>query len=149
MTPAHARGVVIDHVPSILLAALWLGSSLVAIGVPYVVWGRRRVLRTQEVFACRIRPTGPLEGAPWSRTKRRARWVQGVLLVHRGPTLNRCDALPVASVTGPIVAQRVRGLGTRPVRLRLHLDDGRLLDLVARNADVTSAIGPFVVASLR
>jgi hypothetical protein len=134
---------------SILLAALWLGSSLVVVGVPYVVWGRRRVLRTQGVFACRIRPTGPLEGAAWSRRKRHARWVRGVLLVHRGPTLSRCDALAVASVTGPVVGQRVRGLGTRPVRLRLHLDDGRLFDLVARNVDVTSAIGPFVVASLR
>jgi hypothetical protein len=134
---------------SILLGALLLGSALVAVGVPYAVWSRRRLLRTHGVFACRIRPTGPLEGAPWSRLKRHAHWVHGVLLVHRGPTLARCVALPVASVTGPVVAHRVRGLGRRPVRLRLLLDDGRLFDLAARNVDVASAIGPFVVASLR
>jgi len=34
------------------------------------------------------------------------------------------------------------------VWLRLYLDDGRLIDLAARNGDVTLAIGPFMAASL-
>jgi len=72
-----------------------------------------------------------------------------VLVVHRGPTLRRCDVLAVASVTGPVVATAVKRLGERPVWLRLHLDDGRQTDLAVRNADVTSAIEPFVVASMR
>jgi hypothetical protein len=32
--------------------------------------------------------------------------------------------------------------------LRLHLDEGRLLDLVANGDDVSLAIGPFVAASM-
>jgi hypothetical protein len=34
------------------------------------------------------------------------------------------------------------------VLLRLHLDDGRLIDLTARNRDVTLAAGRFITASL-
>jgi hypothetical protein len=33
--------------------------------------------------------------------------------------------------------------------LRLHVDDGRLYDVVIRNGDMAAAIGPFGVASLR
>ena len=133
----------------VLAIAVGLGSWLVLVGVPYAAWSRRQVRRSPGVFACRLRPTGPLEGARWPRRKRHARWVHDVLLVHRGAALARYDAYPVANVTGPIVGAPVRGMGERPVRLRLHLDDGRLFDMAAHNSDVDSAIGPFVVASLK
>jgi hypothetical protein len=54
----------------------------------------------------------------------------------------------VSNVIGPVVSVTVEGLGERPVWLRLHLDDGRLVDLAVRNGDVSWALGPFVVASL-
>lgn len=63
-------------------------------------------------------------------------------------TSPRCEALAVSNVIGPVVSVTVEGLGERPVWLRLHLDDGRLVDLAVRNGDVSWALGPFVVASL-
>jgi hypothetical protein len=55
----------------------------------------------------------------------------------------------VANATGPVENVSVRRMGSRPVQLRLHLDDGHMFDVVVRRADAASAIGPFVVASLR
>jgi hypothetical protein len=75
--------------------------------------------------------------------------VHDVLLVHRGVTLVRCEPLPVTNATGPVRVSGVRGLGDRPVQLRLHLDDGRVFDIVVRGGDATAVVGPFVVASLK
>ena len=132
----------------VLLAALTLGLWLAAAALLFTFWSRRRVRRTPGVFRCRLRAAGPICESRWSRTKRHACWVHDVLLVLRGPTLTRCEALPVSNVTGPVVSVTVTGLGERPVWLRLHLDDGRLIDLAARKGDVASATGPFVAASL-
>jgi hypothetical protein len=123
---------------------VWLaiGALLVSLS-----WRRRR-RRTPGVFPCRVRAAGPTSETHWSRRKRYGRWVHDVLLIYRGATLTRCEALAVSTVTGPVVPATVKGLGERPVWLRLHLDDGRLMDIAAPNGDVGSAIGPFVVASL-
>jgi hypothetical protein len=122
---------------------------VVAVVVPsYALWARRRLRRSPGVFRCRLRVVGPLGSGAWGRSRRTARWVHDVLLVHRGPTLRRCEVLAVAGVTGPTVGIDVRRLGERPVGLRLLLDDGRLYDLAVRNADNVVAAGPFVVASL-
>jgi uncharacterized protein involved in type VI secretion and phage assembly len=48
----------------------------------------------------------------------------------------------VANVKGPIIGAPMKNMGERPVRLRLQLDDGRLFEIAARNADITSATGP-------
>lgn len=133
----------------ILLAVLGVPLWLVAVAVLVMVRSRRRLRRTPGVFACRLRPAGPTEAAAWPRSKRYAYWVHDVLLVHRGPALKRYEALPVASVAGPVEATTAKRLGDRPMWLRLHLDDGRLIDLVARNHDVSPATGPFVTASMR
>lgn len=129
-----------------LLAAI-VGALLGAL--LYVIWSRRRLRRQPGVFACRVRPGGPLEGSDWQRTKRYGTWVHDVLIVHKGPCLTRYEALPVATLTGPITSLGVKGLGERPVWVRLHLDDGRLIDVAARNGDVSAAIGPYVAASMR
>jgi hypothetical protein len=133
----------------ILLAALGVPLWLIAGGIILLLRSRRQLRHTEGVFACRVRPAGPAESSGWRRGKRYAYWVHDVLLVHRGPALKRYDALPVASVAGPVVAANAKGLGDRPMWLRLHLDDGRLVDLVARNHDVSPATGPFVTASMR
>jgi hypothetical protein len=133
----------------IVTLAAGLVLALVVAGPPYALWARRRLRRAPGVFACRLRPAGPLDGAHrWPRTKRQAQWVHDVLIVRHGLTLGRCEALGVANATGPVDGTGVRGLGVRPLQLRLHLDDGRVFDVVVRRADAASAIGPFVVASL-
>lgn len=128
-------------------AALALG--LLVAGPSYALWVRRRLRSTPGVFACRVRPAGPLEDSRWPRTSRRAFWVHDVLIVHRGVTQATCEPLAVANATGPVENASVRRMGRRPVQLRLHLDDGRMFDVVVRQADAVSAIGPFVVASLK
>ncbi|HEY3142083.1 MAG TPA: hypothetical protein VGJ86_13190 [Acidimicrobiales bacterium] len=133
----------------ILLAALGVSLWLVVGGLLYTLWSRRRVRHQPGVFACRLRPAGRLDGSTWSRTKRYGCWAHDVLLVHRGLTLTRCDVLSVANVTGPVPGMAVKGFGARPVWLRLHLDDGEMMDLVAWPSDATHATGPFVVASMR
>jgi hypothetical protein len=132
----------------IVLAALGVLLGLVLGELLYTLWSRRRLRRTPGVFRCRVRAGGPMFESRWPRTMRYGCWVHDVLLVRRGPTLARCEALAVSNVTGPVVSVTIKGLGERPVWLRLHLDDGRLVDLTARNGDVSSAIGPFMVASL-
>jgi hypothetical protein len=69
----------------------------------------------------------------WPRTMRYGCWVHDVLLVRRGLTLARREAPAVSHVTGPVVSMTVKGLGERPVWLRLHLDEWRLVDLAARD----------------
>jgi hypothetical protein len=133
----------------ILLAALGVSLWAIAAGILFVVWSRRRLRQTPGVFACHVRPAGPAETSDgWPRAKRYAYWVHDVLLVHHGPALLRYDALAVASVVGPSAATAAKGLGDQPMWLRLHLDDGRLLDVVARDHDLSTASGPFVTAPM-
>jgi hypothetical protein len=134
----------------IVLAALGVPVWLLVGGLLYALRLRRRVRRTPGMFPCRLRPAGPaVEEARWSRAKQHAGWVHDVLLVHRGPALARYEAFAVASVSGPVAATTVKGLGEMPSVLRLHLDDGRLIDLAVRSQNATPATGPFVVASMR
>jgi hypothetical protein len=130
---------------------LWAVATAVA-GVALVLagcalWTRWHLQQTPGVFACRVSPAGVNE--PRGRRRRRhARWVHVVLILPRGPTLTRTEVLPVATVGGPAPATPVRGLGPDPVRLRVHLDDERQVELLVADADVPAAFGPFVVASL-
>jgi hypothetical protein len=135
---------VIWFVLALLGASLWL-----VLGGIAIVVSRRRFRRRSGVFACRLRPAGPQEEDGWSRTKRHAYWVHDVLLVHRGPALRRYQALPVCTIAGPVSALTAKRLGSRPMWLRLQLDDGQIVDLVARNQDIVPATGPFVTASMR
>jgi hypothetical protein len=133
----------------ILLAAIGVPLWLVAGGLLGMLWSRRQLRRQPGVFVCRLRPAGQADKSAWPRAKRYAYWVHDVLLVHRGAALMRYEALPVSSVAGPVAASTVKGLGDRAMSLQLHLDDGRLFDLAARNQDVAPATGPFVTASMR
>jgi hypothetical protein len=127
-------------------AAATGGACLALVG--YVVWARWRVVRVPGAFACRVRPPDPVGSRRWPRRSHRGRWVHDVLLVHRGVTLARTEALGVATVDGPVAGPVMRGSGESVVRLRLHLDDERKVDLVVHEDDVPPAFGPFVVAAL-
>lgn len=133
-----------------LVAAIGVLVGLLAAGLLYAWWSRRRLRSTPGVFPCRLRAAGPAAKPGWPRRKRYGCWAHDVFLVYRGPTLTRCQALAVANVTGPVPTEAgaVRGLGERPLLLRLHLDEGDVVDLVARHEDRTPATGPFVAASM-
>jgi hypothetical protein len=131
----------------ILLAALGVPLWLLAVALLLILRSRRRFRRRPEVFECRLRPVEPdrtSSDAP--RGKHHAYWAHDVLLVHRGVALIRYDALPVASVDGPVTAVTTES-GERQVQLRLRLDDGRQIDLVARNEDADRATGRYSTAS--
>lgn len=134
----------------ILLAALGVSLWAIAAGILFVVWSRRRLRQMPGVFACHVRPAAPTgTSAGWPRSKHQAYWVHDVLLVHHGPAMLRYDALPVADLLGPSEATTAKGLGDQPLRLRLHLDDGRLLDLAAHDHDLPAATGPFTTTTSR
>lgn len=130
----------------IVLAALGIPLWFVLGGLASTLWWRRRFRRRPEVFACRVRSTGPTETSGWPRTKRYAYWAHDVLLVHQGAALIRYEPLPVSSVVGPAEATAVKGLDEQPIMWELHLADGRVLDLATRNQDVVAATGPFAAA---
>jgi len=133
----------------IVLAALGVPLWLIVALLGFSLWSRRDFRHRTDVFACRLRPAGTSEkGNGWPRGKRYAYWVHDVLLVHRGLALRRYEALPVASIAGPVEAATAKGLGAQPMRLRAHLDDGRLVDVATDHEDVALATGPFVTASL-
>ena len=134
----------------VLLAAIGVPLWLLVIAIVYTWRSRRRLRAAPGVFACRLRAAGPEAKPGWPRTLRRGCWAHDVLLVYSGLALKQCEVLPVASVTGlaPAAPGAVKGLGERPMLVRLHLDEGRLLDLVASGDDVSLAVGPFVAASM-
>lgn len=133
----------------IVLAAIGVPLWLVVGVLGLSLWSRRAFRHRTEVFACRLRSAGPSkDGNGWPRGKRYAYWVHDVLLVHRGPALRRYEALPVASISGPVEAATAKGLGSEPMWLRAHLDDGRLVDVATHHEDVALATGPFVTATL-
>jgi hypothetical protein len=74
-------------------------------------------------------------------------WIHDVLLVQRGLLCPRTIALPVCRADRPIRGtdrSEVGGLGVEPVVLSLTLDDGRSVDVAARNRDLDALAGPFL-----
>jgi hypothetical protein len=87
----------------------------------------------------------------WPRRRVRAAWVHDVLLVQRGLLRPRTVALPVRGPDHPIRAAgriELAGLGSLPVVITLRLDDGRMVDIAAREADRTALAGPFLAAAI-
>jgi hypothetical protein len=133
-----------------LAVPLWLVVGVLAAGL----WSRRAFKRTPGVFPAKVRvaagQVAPFK-ASWPRTHGHARWVHDVVLVHRGLALLRTQALPVASVEGPLVSRmpyEVTDLGPLPVVLTLTLDSGATVDLAARVEDSEAVVGPYAVALL-
>jgi hypothetical protein len=133
----------------IVLAALgvpvWLLVGALAAGL----WSRRAFKRAPGVFPAKLRVATrdqPGDETSWSRRPVYARWVHDVLLVHRGFALVRNSALPVGSVTGPLVAgepDELTGLGPSPVVLALTIDGGATAELAGRTEDRDALVGPY------
>lgn len=111
-----------------------------------VLWSRRHIVIKTGVFECKARRiAGDFDGIRdrWPRRPRYAEWVHDVLIVHRGITLVRSVALPVATCTEIAGTARldVKSFGSAPQIVELHLDDGAIIEL----AGPTEAplLGPF------
>ena len=133
----------------ILLAALgvpvWLLVGVLAAGL----WSRLTFKRSAGVFPAKLRAAaGEVPGVKtsWPRGTAHARWVHDVLLVHRGFTLVRNQALPVESAGGPLMEgdpDEISGLGPSPVVLALTLDGGATLELAGPSEDRDAVVGPY------
>jgi len=135
------------------IAAL-LGVLAAGIGTHVRLARANRGAGAGDVFRCKTRM--PDAGGPrlpaWPRRPTRAWWAHDVLLVQRGRLLPHLVALPArcpdSGVRHSSAFETGRGLGPRPVVLRLMLDDGEVVDVAARARDLVSLVGPFLAAAI-
>lgn len=113
----------------------------------------RELSRTASAFRCRLRLVSgwlPPLRRTWRGRRYWATWVHDVLLVRRGVS-PRTTAFAVRFPEGSVEAasaKEVRGLGPQPLRLRIRLDDGAVIELAAPGEAMTPLVGPFVVAAM-
>jgi hypothetical protein len=131
-----------------------VASVLVTLAV-LAVWGRVRYARRLPSFRCRLGP--PAAGwrrrrARWCLRRSWAAWVDDVLLVRSG--VLRLWLTPLAvGVARDVTVQalgpgEVRGLGRRPVALRLTLRDAGELEIAVAAESADRLVGPFLAAAL-
>jgi hypothetical protein len=118
------------------------------------IWTRRAVTQDPRAFRCVIRSgdrSTPALRRQLDRHGWHALWVHDVLLLHRGLGLRRITPVAVESALGNVSMlpfDRVRGLGRDNIELRLQLDDGRIVTVVAPKEDRELLVGPFVNAAM-
>ena len=113
--------------------------------VPFAWLSGRRFGRAKDSFRCKAWVESGLVaslGRKCGRRWMRAAWVHDVLILQPGRVFARVRHLPVRSAE----AVCAEGGGTLSVRLRL--DDGPLIALRCREADLTRVVGPFLMAEL-
>ncbi|WIM98430.1 hypothetical protein ACTOB_002030 [Actinoplanes oblitus] len=116
---------------------------------------RRAFAEDGPTFECRVRAVGR-SPAPWRRLRRRwsrwmwARWSGEVLVIRRGPVLDRRVRL-AAQVTpkGVYVLPLREGprCGRDPIAVRLRTADGAVIEVAAHAAARTELVGMYVAAA--
>ncbi|GIJ47901.1 hypothetical protein Val02_47870 [Virgisporangium aliadipatigenens] len=118
---------------------------------------RRRFARAGGTFRCRARaPGGPPAFWPglrthWSR-RLTARWYDNVLVIRRGPILDRAAVLPVRACVDnrrAVDREKPRLCGKQPLVLELTLADGRRVLVAAAEQARQELVGPYLSAALR
>jgi hypothetical protein len=117
---------------------------------------RKRFVWTGEAFRCRIRNCG-YSSTGWPRLRRQwsrpmwASWTGDVLMVRRGPVLDRVLALR-ASVTANgiyrLPARDARRCGPHPVAVCLRLEDGSRIEVVTDEDARLDVVGPYLIAAI-
>jgi len=140
------------------MGVLYTVTVLLLVGLAAAdAYGRRRFARSGGVFRCRVRASGdPPTLWPWLRVRwsRRlpAYWIEDVLVVRRGPVLNRSVVLPVRwcdDSTRAATGQKPKRCGDRPLILRLTLVDGCRIAITAGEDARLDLVGPYLSAALR
>lgn len=122
-------------------------------------WARLHFARTGPTFPCKLRwpdllwPAHlPYDAAPtWPRRKVWGRWAHDVLLIQRGILCPRTVVLPACFPDQAIrntTKLELGGLGANPVVFPVRLDDGRVVEVAAREADISALAGPFLAAAI-
>lgn len=118
------------------------------------VVARIRFVRRLATFRCRLGPPR----APWRRKARwrlrrtRAAWVSDVLVIQTGLlrlwTTPTAVVLPRDAIARRVRSHEVRGLGARPVTLRLKTQDGADLEIAVAAESAEPLVGPFLAAAV-
>lgn len=80
-----------------------------------------------------------------------ARWSGDVLVIRRGPVLDRTLRLTarITSAGVYVVPPRdAKRCGEHPIAVRLRLRDGSLLEVTATEPERTELVGPYLAAAL-
>ena len=137
-------------------------SLLVAVLVALIVAdvagraGRRRFRQSGDAFLCRLHTCG-YTSAIWPRLSRRwsrrmwAMWVDDVLVVRRGPVLDR--TIPLRAQVTPagvhaVTPREVRGFGPEPIAINLKIWDGSRIEVAAEEDARLHLVGPFLAAAV-
>lgn len=136
-----------------MLSILAVAVSLAALG-----WGRRgrrRFAADEHAFECRFRACGPAP-AGWRLPRRRwsrwmwARWAGEMLVVRRGPVLDRTLRL-AARIGAPGVfrpaGQAEQPPGFQQIVARLSVA-GRTVEITASGYMRTQLVGPYLAAAV-
>jgi hypothetical protein len=107
---------------------------------------RRAVQRREGGFACRIRPVAEREGSGRARAAE-ARWVHDVLVLRYGPLRATTRVLGVRTAYGVLEPTMDITGRRRSVSLRLTLDDGSTVDVIADADCADDLAGPFMTAA--
>ncbi|MGY1618224.1 hypothetical protein ACI797_15910 [Geodermatophilus sp. SYSU D00691] len=136
---------------SALLPAAAAVLLVVATVAVLTAWGRHRT-RQLPWFRCRLRATSGRRSHRWQLRSTRAAWVADVLVVRTG--VLRLWLTPLAVQPDPdserraLAPREVRGLGPRPVVLRLLVPGRGALDVAVAAVDAERVVGPFLTAAL-
>jgi hypothetical protein len=138
--------------------ALAFALTLALTGLPLLVlslWARVRYARRLPSFRCRIGPPTVFwrrNRVRWRMGRPRATWVNDVLLIRSG--VPRLWVTPVVAgvargvTVQPLGSAEVRGLGCRPVSLRLTTEDGGQLEVAVAEQNAGRLVGPFLTAGM-
>jgi hypothetical protein len=136
-------------------AALVAGAAVLGTLAVLAVWARVRYARTLPSFRCRLGPPvvrWRARRSRWRLRRSRAAWVDDVLLVRSGALGLWLTPLSVGvaedvklHALGP---RQVRGLGPRPVALRVTVRGGAELEIAVADESADRLVGPFLTAAL-
>jgi hypothetical protein len=118
--------------------------------------GRKRFIWSGTTFRCRIRTCGDTSRA-WPRLRRRwsrpmwAMWVGDVLLVRRGPVVDR--ALPLRATVSTagfyrLPANQAKRCGPEPVAVCMKAWDGSRIEVVTDRESRVDLVGPYLIAAV-
>jgi hypothetical protein len=140
----------------IMVVVLVATVSVLAALFAWLNWRTRREFAVMPgVFRCnvRLRSDEHLGSIPpkWAKWPCRAFWVHDVCVVRRGLLRPRVWHLPVHMADGGLAElnqRSVRGLGRRPVSVRVFLDDQQEIELAANDRDRALLVGPFLAVAV-
>lgn len=136
-----------------LMIAAFLGALIAADVAAYR--SRRRFVRFEDAFRCRIRACG-YPSAIWPRLTRRwsrpmwAAWVDDVLVVRRGPVISRIIPVRAAVSAGVyhLPPDDVRRCGSQPIAVCLLVWDGSRIEVAADGESRLALVGPYLSAAV-